>query len=213
MVILSCMNPFPCQLLTSNKDATQWMSYMLAITDLPVIYMCVTLPQLESKTWIFYTCIQKLQVLPIRFATFLYFGQNQKEMSAFFLCLILNVLLATTGLWNNRISHLCSGACQNGVVWWCLLISCSREGVKTNIDKQLKNVYGVTAVSCWAHKFWVLRKAEWCALFWLANNSSSYAGTASACSRTHWKQLTLQPESLQLSCQYPKEVWTTVLIL
>jgi hypothetical protein len=46
-----------------------------------------------------------------------------------------------------------------GMVMFIEYLIAEKESV-TNIDKQLKNVYGVTAVSCWAHKFQVLRKAE-----------------------------------------------------
>jgi len=67
-----------------------------------------------------------------------------------------------------------------GMVMFIESVVAEKDSV-TNIDRQLKNVYGVTAVSCWARKFQVLRQAEGCILFWHAYNSSSYADAASVC--------------------------------
>jgi hypothetical protein len=97
-------------------------------------------------------------VLPIRFATFLYFGHNQHEIFTLFLCLILKVLLATAGPWDNTFSVMLRGLSEwRGMVMFIESVVAEKESV-TNIDRQLKNVYGVTAVSRWAHKFQVLRK-------------------------------------------------------
>jgi hypothetical protein len=41
-----------------------------------------------------------------------------RECLQFFLWLILNVPLATAGLWNNTFSRACPGGRQNGVIWW-----------------------------------------------------------------------------------------------
>jgi len=47
-----------------------------------------------------------------------------------------------------------------GLSEWHGMLIFIESVVAENIDKQLKNVYGVTAVSGWAHKFQVLRQAE-----------------------------------------------------
>jgi hypothetical protein len=46
-----------------------------------------------------------------------------------------------------------------GMVMFIESVVAEKDSV-TNIDRQLKNVCGVTAVSHWAHKFQVLRQAE-----------------------------------------------------
>jgi len=79
----------------------------------------------------------------------------------------------------------------------------------TNIDRQLKNVYGVTAVSRWAHIFQVLRKAEYVHCFGLPT-TTAVTKVLLQCADDSFKTVDgLQPlplEILQLSCQYPKEV-------
>ena len=82
-----------------------------------------------------------------------------KKYLPFFLCLILNVLLATAGPWDNTFSLMLRGLSEwHGMMMFIESVVAEKESV-TNIDKELKNVYGVTAVSRWAHKFQVLRKA------------------------------------------------------
>jgi len=86
-------------------------------------------------------CIPKLQVLPIRFATFLYFSQNQKEISAFFSLFnfeypacycrameqyIFSLMLRGLSEWRDMVMFIESLVAERELVM--------------NIDKQLKNV-------------------------------------------------------------------------
>jgi hypothetical protein len=81
-------------------------------------------------------------MLPTSFATYLYFGQNQQEMSASFPVVKFECSACYCRVMLRSLSEWC------GMVMFIESHVADEESVM-NIDKQLENVYGVTTVSCW----------------------------------------------------------------